>query len=329
MFGPPNWFAVSVFFIELFTIFIPCYQVYRHYRLRTDTLHAIEVCETTNGGLNSEATDDEATQVDWSSNCSYAPRRGSEKRGSFVLADQKPTDFTKKSQLYTVVALEWALVWDPSPLQEFAALRDFSGENIAFLTHLTNWRKIWPRQDSATPRDAASVQQAEICQEPVGEDPLREVYNCAITLYCVLVSQDYAEFPINLCCNTLRRLDAIFARPANLLLGDTSSQHTIDAAAPFAADRSKSVAMSEVEDVKEEGAATGILRLHGMYYRGDIPGDFTSDCFDVAEEEIKYLVLTNTWPRFVQAGHAEQIRDPQGRSLGKRLAQHFVREPCR
>lgn len=330
VFRPPSWFAVAIFFIEAFTIFIPCYQVYRRYRLRTNTLQAIEKYESQNGSLSSEAIDEEATQVDWSSNCSHGAHVDSEKRASFILIDRSSIDFTKKSHLYTIVALEWTLVWNSNPLQEFAALKDFSGENIAFLTHLTNWKQIWPLQEPLIPGTSPSPHRVEACHGLLSEDLLREAYNCAIALYCVLVSPDYAEFPINVCCQTLRCLDAIFARPANLLLGDTSSQHTIDAAAPFATtNRSKSVAMSEVEDVKEPGAATGILHLNGMYYQGDIPEDFTANCFGAAEEEIKYLVLTNTWPRFVQAGHAEEIKDPQGQSLAKRLAQHFVREPCR
>ena len=33
-----------------------------------------------------------------------------------------------------------------------------------------------------------------------------------------------------------------------------------------------------------------------------IPDNFTPRAFDAAENEIKYLVLTNTWPKFVHAG---------------------------
>lgn len=35
-----------------------------------------------------------------------------------------------------------------------------------------------------------------------------------------------------------------------------------------------------------------------------VPADFGPNAFDLAEREIKYMVLTNTWPKFVGAGLA-------------------------
>ena len=36
----------------------------------------------------------------------------------------------------------------------------------------------------------------------------------------------------------------------------------------------------------------------------EIPDTFAEIIFDPAESEIKYLVLTNTWPKFVNTGRA-------------------------
>ena len=44
------------------------------------------------------------------------------------------------SSILTMDALEHTLAKNPEPLQEFSALRDFSGENIAFLTRIREWR---------------------------------------------------------------------------------------------------------------------------------------------------------------------------------------------
>ena len=38
----------------------------------------------------------------------------------------------------------------------------------------------------------------------------------------------------------------------------------------------------------------------GALYWGDIPEGFDATIFDDAERSIKYLVLTNTWPKFVR-----------------------------
>ena len=37
-----------------------------------------------------------------------------------------------------------------------------------------------------------------------------------------------------------------------------------------------------------------------VQYWGDIPADFDASIFDAAEASIKYLVLTNTWPKFIK-----------------------------
>lgn len=254
IFGPPNWFAASIFVIQLLTVSIPCYQVHRHYSLRTSIFHTITHWETNNDSVSSGSIDDEATTVDWSSTCSYA-RKNSEKAVS-ILSDRTSIEVNKHSHLYTIVALEWTLLWNPIPLQEFAALKDFSGENIAFLTLLARWRKVWRRRDRTTLQPSMPSHQDGHYEELVNEDLRRQAYNSALCLYCVLVSHEYAEFPLNLCCQTLQRLDAIFAQSANVLLGGTPAQSTANVAAPFAADASKSITMREVEEIEEEGTGT-------------------------------------------------------------------------
>jgi len=37
------------------------------------------------------------------------------------------------------------------------------------------------------------------------------------------------------------------------------------------------------------------------------PDSFGANAFDDAEESIKYMVLTNTWPKFVTAGYASDL----------------------
>lgn len=46
--------------------------------------------------------------------------------------------------ILTMSALEHVLERNPGPLQEFSALRDFSGENIAFLTNVAEWKNSLP-----------------------------------------------------------------------------------------------------------------------------------------------------------------------------------------
>jgi hypothetical protein len=37
-----------------------------------------------------------------------------------------------------------------------------------------------------------------------------------------------------------------------------------------------------------------------VQYWGDVPESFGPNVFDDTQESIKYLVLTNTWPKFVK-----------------------------
>jgi hypothetical protein len=46
-----------------------------------------------------------------------------------------------------------------------------------------------------------------------------------------------------------------------------------------------------------------------------VPDAFGPNAFDDAEESIKYIVLTNTWPKFVAAGYASNLK--QRSHLGK------------
>jgi hypothetical protein len=47
-----------------------------------------------------------------------------------------------------------------------------------------------------------------------------------------------------------------------------------------------------------------------------VPEAFGPGSFDNAERSIKELVLTNTWPKFVNAGYANSMQKP---TLGERL----------
>jgi hypothetical protein len=72
-----------------------------------------------------------------------------------------------------------------------------------------------------------------------------------------------------------------------------------------------------------------VSRIHELYVdevlaEVEIPEAFTEIIFDPAEREIKYLVLTNTWPKFVNVGRASsqmsrEIDDEQGNVWMKKV----------
>lgn len=269
-----------------------------------------------------------STKVSSPTELSFKSLNDSEK-GAILVQNKIVSDScakSGKSQLYTMAAFENALRWNPKPLQSFAALKDFSGESISFLTHLSTWRKGWKapsRGDNSNPFEPSSVQE----REQVEAKHLREHFNHALRLYSAFVSTTLAEFPINLSFRTQKALDVMFAKPADLLFGDsasmlsnTSTTVSSNVVSPFAdSPTSEHHVFPEVYP-----GSTSSSSIHNnsdaVWYWGEIPSAFSHESFDEAEKEIKYLVLTNTWPKFVNAGYAEQIQDDQGRTLGRRIS---------
>ena len=305
---PPQWFVLSITLIEGFTLLIPCYHVYKHHNLRSETLAAISHWESRN---NLGTTDIESTNVssDLSFNACDNYEKGLLNTNSRSTKADKASSISRRSQMYTMLALEHALRWNADPLQKFAALKDFSGENISFLTHLATWHKSWPKTNTSTKHV---------------EHDIRAQFSRAVSLYAAFVSAEHAEFPINVSSRTLKQLDAMFAHPADLLFCDTRSQSTYNSATPFidtelGKGSNSNVGLSlELSAALSKGQAS--LNVDELQHHGDIPPLFGPNVFEDAENEIKYLVLTNTWPKFVNAGLVEQIRDEHGRTLNQRLS---------
>ncbi|KAL7629706.1 hypothetical protein AAE478_001229 [Parahypoxylon ruwenzoriense] len=258
---------LSVMMFEVFTIFIPCFQVVRHRSLRKRAANSNAKWETA-----SQSTLRGSSSLDWKS-ASVA-----EKGLTIDFLDKELGD-----RLFTKSALEYVLKENPGPLQKFSALRDFSGENIAFLTSVASWKLSWPE----SPDD----------DQFRNSDQFRDAFTHALVIYTNFISPRDAEFPINLSSRDLKHLEAIFERPARILCGEAR----VDPATPFAVDvapqsrrRSSDGATDTWHDWIELGEVAGRIQ-----YAGEISNGFNVDVFDAAESHIKYLVLTNTWPKFV------------------------------
>lgn len=185
---------------------------------------------------------------------------------SSTLADKDPSivfsDETLGDRLFTMDALEHVLSKNPTQLQDFAALSDFSGENIAFLSDLAVWKSRW-------------------CQAP-DEKELPEAFNQALWIYADFISTQDAEFPLNVSSKSYKHLESVFEKPTRELLGEKN----INPTSPFNID----VSASQSND-------TTIRPI----YTGDIPNNFDLDVFNNVQDHIKYLVLTNTFPKFVES----------------------------
>ncbi|EAU31353.1 conserved hypothetical protein [Aspergillus terreus NIH2624] len=270
---PPQWICLSIIVMEIFTIFLPCWEVIRHQSLRKETLETIAEWEAKTKGKGSEAksVSDATTMID-------------SMISGFKSTNASIDSKSSRASILTMGALEHVLERNPTPLLEFSALHDFSGENIAFLTSVAEWKSSLPkpiRDGTAAPDD------------PNTRELIRERFNRALQIYTEYISVRHAEFPVNISSQDLRRLEGIFDAAAQTCYGD---QVEADPATPF--DKftfdppSPRHSESSEQPIKQPASAPK--------YWGEVPESFNATVFDAAEESIKYLVLTNTWPKFIK-----------------------------
>ncbi|TFB01051.1 hypothetical protein CCMA1212_006873 [Trichoderma ghanense] len=258
-FIPPQWIAVSVMLLEIFTVFVPIVEVWKHKALTQETLDSIARWESQKKGYNggNKSINSDSTRSSW---------------GGRVGRSSSVHTSTSGGSILTMEALEHTLSKNPEPLQQFSALRDFSGENIAFLTSVKEWKATYfptTAKESEKEDGAAKVLP-------------RECFESALKIYVEFISATHADFQINLSSTDFKALQSIFEHAASVICGRERSSP--DPCTPFA-------------DIPHPNDSESTLDVH---YAGDVPADFDEHVFDDAELSIKYLVLTNTWPKFIK-----------------------------
>lgn len=296
-------------FLEIFSVFLPCWQVWRHQSLRQETIDMIATWESKrshHGGEGSSTLGATSILGETPSQKTWRRISAAEKASTI---DSVGTAYSGESML-SMGALEYVLEHNPDPLRQFSALKDFSGENVAFLTAVSEWRSRY---------------------RTIGKgEAAREAYNKALHIYVDFISSKDAEFPINISFQDKSSLEAMFEKAARVLYGDRGLANS--PATPFAPGmdwpRGEPAAArpshaSERPIIGSRSNSNTDVELRAMSdriaYCGEIPAGFDSTIFDKAETSIKYLVLTNTWPKFVRARRESGISlTSVGSSEGRR-----------
>jgi hypothetical protein len=259
--------------LEGFTILLPCIQTMRHQTLQQETLDSIARWEA----RNKSAMSSDSVADSWRSLAGVGSSGG------------KATSFCSSADSLLVIgALEYVLEKNPEPLRQFSALKDFSGENIAFLMCIAEWKCLPPGAKSET--------------GDISADVLREKFTRALRIYHDFIAPRWADFPINISSVERKRLEAIFDNAARLLFG---TEQIADPVCPFdPVETSSSTTELNTPRTNSFGekvpATTTETFIDRILYWGDIPADFNLAVFNEVEQDIKYLVLTNTWPKFVK-----------------------------
>lgn len=270
------WIALSITFLEAFTILLPCIQTLRQQALRQETLETIARWEARNKGGSSSG---DSVADSWRSLAGV----NSNKHVSMYSSPSSNTD-----SVLVIGALEYVLEKNPEPLRQFSALKDFSGENIAFLMSVAEWKCLPPAEG---PSDV---------DKDISEDVRREKFTRALRIYHDFITPRWAEFPINISAAERRPLELAFDDAARVLFGVDSLPDPI---APFEGPSASETELAPTrESFGEKSSKSRQMEtfIDRILYWGDIPNDFDMTIFDEVEASIKHLVLTNTWPKFVK-----------------------------
>lgn len=174
---------LNTMFIEVFTVFIPAYQVLKHWRFQRAAA----------------ARKMSSTSLATTLHVRAISKVYSEGKGSMIeLIDRTSSVEYLQSgdRLMTMTALTRVLSENPAPLQDFSARCDFSGENIAFLTRLSKWKQFYPVAER------------------------KQAFDAALRLYIDFISPRDADFPLNLSSPQLKALESIFESAARAVCGE-------------------------------------------------------------------------------------------------------------
>lgn len=219
----------------------------------------------------------------------------------------------QRGDKYSVTALEEVLSNNPSSLLNFAASKDFSGENIVFLNHIRDWKAAW-------------VEDSNRSDIPKGNELPRHLFNVGVEIYATFVNINTAQFPVNLEYGISRNLSNVFGQAAKLIdIPETANVVTpFDPPNPRSNDgislgsfsRPSTGSTSEASTFSQGLSNTSSHNHEDILIRGlrnivsikprlpsdlEIPNDFGASVFDAAQHSVKMLVLRDTWPKYVDA----------------------------
>lgn len=279
--------------MQVATVFFPLFEAYRAQSQLRRTLATVESWaeKRQRGESNSGYSGSTKENVSFSAKTSSSNASG------------------RRREMYSMAALEKALTMNPTPLLHFAASKEFTGENIIFLVQVRDWRAAWNR----AVRDCGTV---------TGH-VRHSLFSMAVNIFATSINTNTAEFPVNLEGKVRSHLEAIFAPAVSATkkldehVIDPFNRYSVssfrlkpmqsfpsrsdwDASEPRCSD-SKNPASQSQESILPYLAPDVTMST------ADVPVGFNEHIFDEAEQSTKYMVVTNTWPRFV-----DSCKEPDG-----------------
>ncbi|KAF2749290.1 hypothetical protein M011DRAFT_465727 [Sporormia fimetaria CBS 119925] len=267
-FPPAGWFLVSLLVCQQVLILIPLFDALRQSTRPTPTSSSSSTTTTTT-----------TSTLTYSSSTSTRTSKPSSITKS--LPSHQPTTTLKPKA--SMQALEFSITHNIENLITWAATREFTAENTVFLREVRNFRKKW---SAALPH--LTTQQRH------------QMFTEASLIYFTLINPFTAETPINIEYKIFRSLQRIFADIEYDPYMPSLDGKT--ALAPQSPPEKKENVVCPWENILSRPASLASTGSASSWssVRNIVPSEFTEDVFDAAYESIKYLVYTNTWPRYVE-----------------------------
>ncbi|KAF2815611.1 uncharacterized protein BDZ99DRAFT_457588 [Mytilinidion resinicola] len=209
-------------------------------------------------------------------------------------------------------SLEFVIKHNIEPLITWAARREFTAENMVFLREVRNFRQRWEhiseyiQPQTQTPPTSLGKQidgRTEAGPSTISAQQRRQQFTEASLIFFTLINPFTAETPINIEYKVFRHLQSLFSSVVfDPYECDAISEHSKreNVVCPWEDDALMlGGLLGRAESVKSE---SGIGIEH-------VPKEFDVGLFDAAFESIKYLVFTNTWPRYVEAERASGVME--------------------
>ena len=226
-----------------------------------------------------------------------ANRRQNSGSEIFKASSDGDLESQREGSWHSMQAFENALRDHSSELLEYAATREFTGENIVFLTRVRDFKAAWKLASQKNETDNL--------------DRRQKFFAWATDIFDRSVSLHTSQFPINIESQVYTTLNEMFGRE---IVPDSS------VVAPFA-DSWSAGAIAELNKISEkmddptpkpasaaalkEGHAVGLPNTSEEHIippgLNHIPDDFDPTVFNKAERSVKYMVFTNTWARYVDS----------------------------
>ena len=206
----------------------------------------------------------------------------------------------KNLDQYSMAALERAIQEGSQALLTFAAMEDFTGENIIFLTRIRDWKARWRQLSHFDGHGSLSVESR------------RRLYEDGVDIFAHCIGVHTSAFPINIEAPVYSNLETIFA-PREVSL--RPSPNTLEMISPFLNPESNKNHhhhhhRSWLSSLRHGGGDDQAIPLSSSVATTkttttttvqdvQVPDGFCQQIFDEAELSVKYMVLANTWVRYV------------------------------